>query len=135
MAREHICPKCKDYSTLLKKTVDDGETTLHLETCSACHGAWLEWDELGPAKALRALLPTRPMSVSVQRDHQTGICPACDPSHALDRVPVGAFAIDRCPDCEGMWFDGGELGPMLTDQGFAALLKALRDSPAGVPSR
>ncbi len=128
MARDHICPKCEDYRPLLLKTVQEGAEALHLQTCAVCKGVWLGWDELGPAKSL---LPTRPMSVSVQRDLQAGVCPSCDPSHALERLPVGAFAIDRCPNCEGMWFDGGELGPMLTDQGFQALLRTLREHPAG----
>ncbi len=34
-------------------------------------------------------------------------CPQCH--HELEAVDVGGIHIDRCPNCEGMWFDKGEL--------------------------
>jgi Zn-finger nucleic acid-binding protein len=129
MANERPCPKCTDHVALTRRTISDGVTSLELDICRACRGVWLDWDELGPAKALSALLMHPVVAAVPLRDERAGVCPACDPSHALRRIPVGAFGIDRCPGCEGLWFDGGELGPMLTDQGFEALLKALRANP------
>jgi Zn-finger nucleic acid-binding protein len=125
-ASARICPKCTSYTQLATRVADDGAEHLAYDVCPACKGAWLGWDELGPAKALRPLLALRPTGASLQRDQARGVCPACDPAHGLQAIPVGAFFIDRCPECEGLWFDGGELGPMLTDQGLAALLRALR---------
>jgi len=120
-----ICPKCTTYTELVGVKVDDALT---VDRCPGCRGAWLDWDELGPAHDLRALIPGLVSGASVMKDQAHGNCPACSPAIVLTRIPVGAFAVDRCSGCEGVWFDGGELGPMLTDQGFAALLKALRSS-------
>ncbi len=125
-----ICPKCTDYAELAPVTVEDGGASVTIERCPKCRGAWLDWDELGPAHQLRAIVPGLSSGASVMRDHQSGNCPACSPSRALVRVDVNAFGVDRCGECEGMWFDGGELGPTLTDQGFDALLRALRANPA-----
>jgi Zn-finger nucleic acid-binding protein len=107
MAHERPCPKCTDHVVLTRRTVSDGVTSLELDVCRACRGVWLDWDELGPAKALSALLQTPVVPAVPVRDERPGVCPGC----------------------EGLWFDGGELGPMLTDQGFEALLKALRANP------
>jgi Zn-finger nucleic acid-binding protein len=122
----HICPKCTSYTQLTTRVVAHETERLEYEVCSACNGVWLGWDELGPGKALLPFLVLPAMGSSFQRDQARGVCPACDPAHGLQAIPVGAFSVDRCPECEGVWFDGGELGPMLTDQGFAALLSALR---------
>jgi Zn-finger nucleic acid-binding protein len=121
-----ICPKCSTYSELAATTVD---ASLTVDRCEKCRGVWLDWDELGPAKDLKALLPLFSQGASVTRDQARGNCPSCAPSVELARIPVGAFGVDRGPSCEGLWFDGGELGSMLTEQGFAALLKALRANP------
>jgi Zn-finger nucleic acid-binding protein len=129
MAQERVCPKCADYVALTSKVIEDAGTRLVIDVCRQCHGVWLDWDELGPAKALSALLQRPMVSSSPNRDEQLGVCPSCDPAHGLARILVGAYAVDRCPECEGLWFDGGELGPMLTDRGFEALLKALRANP------
>lgn len=129
MSTERVCPKCTDYTALTSRVVDDGTTRLVIDTCKACKGAWLDWDELGPAKDLAALLQSPVTGASPNRDHEAGVCPSCTPAHELTRILIGAYAVDRCPDCEGLWFDGGELGPMLTDRGFDALMKALRANP------
>lgn len=34
-------------------------------------------------------------------------CPRC--GRQMDRRPVGDFNLDVCVDCEGVWFDKGEL--------------------------
>lgn len=126
-----LCPKCDEYAELTPFTVagEDG-VDLTIDRCGRCRGVWLDWDELGPAKELAAILPGLTTGASVHRDHAHGNCPACTPSRALVRIPVAAYGVDRCGECEGLWFDGGELGPVLTEQGFAALLKALRARPA-----
>lgn len=129
MPSPHICPKCTDYRELTSRTVSGDDATLTFEVCGGCRGVWLAWDELGAAKALRDLLGLVPTAASFERDQRAGVCPDCDPARELTRLPVGAFAIDRCPECEGLWFDGGELGPMLTEQGFDALLHTLRTNP------
>ncbi len=37
-------------------------------------------------------------------------CPACHGT--LESFAFGGETIDRCPDCDGIWFDAGELAPV-----------------------
>lgn len=109
------CPHCD--STL--STIDyEG---VSIETCASCHGEWLDDEELGRIVRIREVtfsdeerqalegatkIPGIPME-EVDRDI---MCPAC----RVSTVPLNYGAdtgiiIDRCPDCRGIWLDGGEL--------------------------
>jgi Zn-finger nucleic acid-binding protein len=130
MSRSRICAKCKPATPLNPRKVPPGAAgAVDVDVCANCRGVWLDWGELGDLKELKQLIPSMTGSTAWQRDLETGHCPACEKHPKMLRLPVGAFGVDRCPDCLGLWFDGGELGPMLTDQGFELLLKTLRDHP------
>ena len=123
------CPKCA-IDTRLEVVTVEGPPSVNVDVCRKCRGVWCDWAETSELRDLRAVIPGITSGTSPQRDHEDGRCPACRPPRpALERVPVGAFGVDRCAQCSGLWFDGGELGPMLTDQGFEALLQALRKHP------
>ena len=48
-------------------------------------------------------------------------CPVCKvPTYAVEYDQI---ELDLCPDCQGIWFDAGEL-ELLLEQGEAATLKA-----------
>lgn len=40
-------------------------------------------------------------------------CPKCDAEQALETIRVDEVEVDRCPECEGVWFDPTELGRLL----------------------
>ena len=50
-------------------------------------------------------------------------CPKC----GQDLVPVKLHGVevDRCPACDGLWLDAGELGQVLQREGGSALKKLL----------
>jgi len=126
------CAKCKSSSLTTTQVPVGAPDGVDVDICGSCKGVWLDWGELGDLKELRELrrlIPSMTGSAAWQRDLQDGRCPACEERPTLARLDVGAFGIDRCPGCLGLWFDGGELGPMLTEQGFQSLLKVLRDNP------
>lgn len=41
------------------------------------------------------------------------ICPECKETSLKTVVQYGGVELDRCPDCQGLWFDGGELEEIL----------------------
>lgn len=125
------CAKCPPGTMLRRVRVPHAtELAVEIDTCDRCRGVWLDWGEIGDLKDLVGLIPSFAGNTAWQRDLAHGRCSSCEAASALARIPVGAYAVDRCPDCLGLWFDGGELGPLLTDQGFEALLRALRAHPA-----
>lgn len=129
MASPRPCAKC-DGVFLQREDVPGGTpAAVEIDVCRRCRGVWLDWGEVGDLKDLRELLPSMSSNAAWRRDLETGACPTCKERTTLLRLPVGAYGVDRCPECLGLWFDGGELGPMLSDQGFEALLRALRRHP------
>ncbi len=127
------CPKCGVNQPLEQRQVGGpgGAGQVEIDVCPKCRGVWLDWGEVGELHELRAIIPSGSRGSSWERDLEKGGCASCAERHELQRIAVGAFGVDRCPDCLGLWFDGGELGPMLSDEGFDALLKALRTNPPG----
>jgi Zn-finger nucleic acid-binding protein len=127
------CPKCEERFLRRRFIGDDGisvepvKGAVEIDVCGGCSGVWLDWSEVGSLKELAQFISST-HGAAWQRDLEVGKCPVCTEKE-LVRLPVGAFGVDRCDDCLGLWFDGGELGPMLTDQGFHALMKALRRNP------
>lgn len=133
MSQPRTCPKCGPKVTLDARQIV-GETHSHtndtpqlsqvdIDVCPSCRGVWLDWGELGRLRDLRNVLDELQSNMRWKDDLRGGQCPVCD--QALGRIDVGAFGVDRCAKCSGLWFDGGELGPMLSEQGFSALLQAL----------
>jgi Zn-finger nucleic acid-binding protein len=109
------CPHC---DTTLSTIDYEG---VAIETCNSCGGEWLDDKELGhivrireeifSAEERRAIegatkIPGIPMA-DVEREI---VCPTC----SATTVPINyggntGVIIDRCPECRGIWLDGGEL--------------------------
>lgn len=54
-------------------------------------------------------------------------CPSCRTSLRVFRT--GGVELDACPGCRGLWFDGGELGPIVTPRAIRDLLASARGRP------
>lgn len=53
-------------------------------------------------------------------------CPKC--GHEMEEVEMAGLKVDRCPECEGIFFDAGELEILLEAQepkGFVAGLRRI----------
>jgi Zn-finger nucleic acid-binding protein len=100
------CPKCKS-ETLVSLTIEE----VAVDRCSSCDGTWFD------AQELRELLAEDAQKVALLRrggaheevDGKKGNCPR-DAGEllrvysAVDKTVI----IDACPECRGIWLDGGE---------------------------
>ena len=100
------CPKC-EAETL-------GEFSVHgvaVDRCSSCAGIWFDAHELSQllAEEARYVTSLRRGHVKDEVEGKRGKCPR-DGSELLrvyssiDRSVI----LDACPDCRGIWLDGGE---------------------------
>lgn len=109
-----ICPLCKEAMIVVE------HERIELDYCVECHGVWFDAGEL--ALMLKSLaLPATQFSM----DHIMALeeenvaekkrrCPLC--RKKMKKVMIGQdprVLIDACPDGEGLWFDGGEVGQII----------------------
>jgi heat shock protein HtpX len=99
------CPHCQQPS--LVETMTKGGVLV--DVCKICKGVWLDRGEVfffsNKPKELERMLALETAEPEVSsRD-----CPRCRLS--LLEVPFlrDDLKVDRCPECEGYWFDAGEL--------------------------
>jgi Zn-finger nucleic acid-binding protein len=100
------CPKCAAVLAYVRR---EGQL---LEVCTKCRGVWFDPGEL-----------TLLIEVYRKLDDQEGVpsgvsCPRCRGELRELPFPGTKVMVDRCPGCQGIWLDGGEL---------EALKGALRD--------
>lgn len=100
------CPKCKS-ETLVEFKVEE----VAVDRCSSCDGIWFDAQELSEllAEDARKVASLRRGSAHEELDGKKGNCPR-DATEllrvfsAVDKTVV----LDACPDCRGIWLDGGE---------------------------
>jgi Zn-finger nucleic acid-binding protein len=108
------CPQCAGAMNEVKAEAITGYL-LVLDQCPRCGGIWCDRWELYPVTAAAAAQLDGVDQISLQQpiraaDHQLE-CPRCRARMFRLRDPtVPADArIERCPNCDGMWFNRGEL--------------------------
>ncbi len=112
------CPHCHEPS--LVETMTKGGVLV--DVCKNCKGVWLDRGEVfffsrKPKELERMLAADSTHPVPSSRD-----CPRC--RVALAEVPFlrPDLKVDHCPECEGYWFDSGELHKALQqDRQYFAL--------------
>ena len=118
------CPTCM---TLLEEYQ---YRLLMVDVCPTCHGMWLDRGELGALVAyLEPEAPADQPGGTPKRQVMTGeriteppkSCPRC---HATLKPFNYAYdsniILDRCPACEGVWVDRGELQKIVLHAWHAA---------------
>jgi len=100
------CPKCKTETMAVFKVHG-----VAVDRCSSCDGIWFDADELGEllAEDAQAVAALRRGGTHEELDGKRGNCPRDGGGllrvySAVDRTVI----IDACPDCRGIWLDGGE---------------------------
>jgi len=106
------CPVCKS----VELEASQFENGLPVLTCSSCGGSWLRTNEYSlwlKSQAPGELDASRVMAsnthLPVTERNQAAICPDC--GHFLRKYKIGAkvdFHLDRCNNCNGIWFDKNE---------------------------
>ncbi len=109
------CPVCKiDMIVVEHKKIE-------LDYCVRCLGVWFDSEELELLLETMKAEETGLSQTSLLTPHaarpaeKKRKCPIC--GHKMDKVSVGKepeVLIDSCPQGEGLWFDGGELGEVIT---------------------
>lgn len=101
------CPACSD---------DLVETGLHgqlVDRCRSCNGIFFDAGELESILRIVDLFTSIPMDEeeidTVPREEVDRImtCPA--EGIPMDPVDAAGLIIDVCPECRGIWLDGGEI--------------------------
>ena len=99
------CPKCKTEMEAL------AHEDLVVDQCPSCHGVWLDKGELDAVMRhkLANVLDAR-ISAFEMHDHDEvpARCRRCD-KEMVALVGPGEVRMDWCVECEGLFFDHGEL--------------------------
>lgn len=100
------CPKCAG-----QKLAHVQAGGVKVDQCDHCGGLWLDQSELGQLLELEesVVKSLRRGQTRAGADHQRGKCPRCH--HEMLRVASAIrrdVTVDKCPDCGGVWLDGGE---------------------------
>jgi len=109
------CPTCHNLMIVVE------HENIELDYCPDCSGVWFDAGELellleatqleGTSLALDDILSS-PESSSTEKKRK---CPIC--GQRMKKATVGhkpAVLIDACPRGDGLWFDKGEVGQLIT---------------------
>jgi Zn-dependent protease with chaperone function/Zn-finger nucleic acid-binding protein len=99
------CPGC-DQPSLVETMAKGG---LLVDVCKKCKGVWLDRGKVfllsrKPKELERMLAPDTDEPVLSDRR-----CPRCEVNLQETSFLRKDLLVDRCPECEGYWFDAGEL--------------------------
>ena len=111
------CPVCKEPMIIVE------HERIELDYCTTCLGVWFDAGELSLLLESMDLvvgelniadIMTLPEKTIAEKKRR---CPAC--RRKMKKAAIGhdlEVVIDVCPRGEGMWFDGGELGQVITQR-------------------
>ncbi len=99
-----------------------------IDVCWACSGIWLDEGEMQKIwdLGLEKIAPfwVNPADANVQK--KDAKCPKCNvPLQSVRNVRDPRILQDLCPECFGVWLDGGELGLLQRGGPVRQLLDAL----------
>lgn len=96
------CPRCTD-AVLQGKELEGCEVL----ACRRCGGAFIS-----ASVGLRLLAVLQPEVPPHDEDHPRASCPVCRASMKLVSAAKAGVDVDTCAK-HGVWFDGGDLGPVV----------------------
>lgn len=111
------CPVCKEPMIIVE------HERIELDYCTTCLGVWFDAGELSlllesmdmeVGELNIADIMTLPEKTIAEKKRR---CPAC--RRKMKKAAIGhdpEVIIDVCPEGEGIWFDGGELGQVITQR-------------------
>lgn len=119
------CPVCKEPMIIVE------HEKIELDYCTSCLGVWFDAGEL--ALLLESMdldvgefniadIMTLPEKRIAERKRRCPVCRKKMRKAAIGHEPE--VVIDACPRGEGLWFDGGEVGHVITQ---------LLDKPSAEP--
>ena len=110
-----ICPECGGGLHEVYAAANYGRVLL-LDQCGSCGGVWFDRWELYfvTDKSIKDLegIDASSFAAPVAPHPAKGQCPRCEKELAIfsdNNLPKDAL-IERCPGCNGLWLNRGELG-------------------------
>ena len=97
-----ICPRDGTKATLAR---EGGKLFgFDIDACPECGGVWLDKGEFAKMVDSRD-------AEKIIRDYAGGKSEVTCPrdQKPMGRRPLGDIVVDVCPECSGIWFDGGEM--------------------------
>ena len=107
-----ICPTCKNDMMVVE------HNRIELDYCGKCHGVWFDTGELELLLGSLGLDSASPFLDSLlkaedaETDEKTRRCPLCRRKMKKRSLETKVL-VDVCPQGEGIWFDGGEVGELI----------------------
>lgn len=98
------CPKCDVELGLYNR---DG---LKITYCKACKAMWIKFptlQKIGEMLDLKMPLINPCDMDAIKVKEEARICPDC--AKVMDKVYFNGIVVDKCSDCNGIYFDNGEL--------------------------
>lgn len=99
------CPKCSN--TALMNLLGQ------LDFCPSCQGTWFDKGETAKYFSLDQDIPD--LAASLTTAEKKGLsCPRCSSELAELKYDVSSdLLLDRCTECEGLWFDAEEVDKLM----------------------
>jgi Zn-finger nucleic acid-binding protein len=117
-----ICPTCKSDMIVVE------HNRIELDYCPECHGVWFDTGELELLLGSLGLDSTSLFLNSIleaeeaKTDEKKRRCPLC--RQKMKKVNLETkVLVDLCPQGEGVWFDGGEVGALISQLAKKSPLK------------
>jgi hypothetical protein len=110
-----ICPVCKN------DMIDVEHERIELDYCTNCHGVWFDAEELELLLESMGVenhgldldnIWHSPETETEEKKRKCSICGQKMKKAAIGKEPE--VLIDVCPQGDGLWFDGGEVGHLIT---------------------
>jgi Zn-finger nucleic acid-binding protein len=107
-----ICPTCKSDMIVVE------HNHIELDYCGKCHGVWFDAGELELlVRSLgldgASLFPNSILAAEeAKTDEKNRRCPLCRQKMKKINLETKVL-VDLCPQGEGIWFDGGEVGVLM----------------------
>ena len=131
----YVCPRCN--GNLITKSVE----AVEIEVCDGCGGTWLDANEL---KVLAETSVTNTVSDKAQGANEASSsqqnadmqCPKCSNRDLIAFIYAcdSGIELDKCPQCNGLWFDNNELKQITSlmskndNSQLSDIIKTRRDS-------
>ena len=105
------CPACQD-SPLKQRELKNG---ILIDDCPSCRGTWLDGGELLELTQSKEAARQGTVAIFWDATETDRICPRCDSPMREGEFLDSDTLVDCCDNCNGLWFDAGELKQTLRE--------------------
>ena len=133
MGNKIKCPHCSQElkTEEIEEYINENMNwKVEVDKCDKCGGIWLDKGELEKLDGLiKPVLVEFRKVPEAEEQIKRITCPKCLTSRTMEKVESDRdkkVTMDICPDCRGIWLDGGELEAIRQESIFALAVKALR---------